>query len=84
VIEEIRRGARPEFVRDDERCVYSFAHELLTTHRVSEETYAEADKVLGARALVDLVGILGYYGLISMTICAFDVPLPNGAEEPFS
>ena len=57
---------------------------MLTTHRVSEETYAEADKVLGARALVDLVGILGYYGLISMTICAFDVPLPNGAEEPFS
>jgi len=84
LIEEIRRGATPEFVRDDERCVYSFAHELWTTHRVAPETYAEAEKVLGRRALVDLAGILGYYGLISMTICAFEVPLPDGAEEPFA
>jgi 4-carboxymuconolactone decarboxylase len=28
---------------------------------------------------VDLVGILGYYSLISMTINVFDVPLPAGA-----
>jgi len=33
---------------------------------------------------VDLVGVLGYYGLISMTINAFDVPLPPGAKEPFA
>lgn len=83
VIEEIRRGATPDFSRDDERCVYSFAHELWSMHRVSAETYLEAEKVLGRRALVDLVGILGYYGLISMTICAFEVPLPEGAAEPF-
>jgi 4-carboxymuconolactone decarboxylase len=84
VIEEIRRGATPEFVRDDERCVYAFAHALWTTHRVSAEIYAEAECVLGRRALVDLVGILGYYALISMTICAFEVPLPEGAKEPFA
>jgi 4-carboxymuconolactone decarboxylase len=84
VIEEIRRGARPEFSRDDERCVYSFAHELWTAHRVAPQTYAQAERVLGSRALVDLVGILGYYGLISMTICAFEVPLPDGAKKPFA
>jgi 4-carboxymuconolactone decarboxylase len=84
VIEEIRSGATPEFSRDDERCVYAFAHELWSTHRVSPQTYAEAERVLGRRALVDLVGILGYYGLISMTICAFEVPVPDGAEEPFA
>lgn len=83
LIEEIRRGATPQFARDDERCVYVFAHELLKTHRVSAEIYADAEKVLGRRALVELVGILGYYGLISMTICAFEVPVPDGAEEPF-
>jgi 4-carboxymuconolactone decarboxylase len=32
---------------------------------------------------VDLVGILGYYTLISMTIVAFEVPLPQGAADPF-
>jgi 4-carboxymuconolactone decarboxylase len=29
------------------------------------------------------VGILGYYTLISMTINAFEVPLPAGAPDPF-
>ena len=29
--------------------------------------------------LVDLVGLCGYYTLISMTLNAFEVPLPDGA-----
>jgi 4-carboxymuconolactone decarboxylase len=40
--------------------------------------------VFGTVALVELVGILGYYTLISMTINAFHVPLPEGVEEPFA
>ncbi len=38
---------------------------------------------LADRALVELVGILGYYTLISMTINAFQVPPPDGTPEPF-
>jgi 4-carboxymuconolactone decarboxylase len=34
--------------------------------------------------VVELTGILGYYGLISMTIKAFEVPLPAGTPEPFA
>ena len=37
--------------------------------------------ILGKDGTVDLVGILGYYALISMTIKAFDVdplPIENG------
>jgi 4-carboxymuconolactone decarboxylase len=30
---------------------------------------------------VDLVGILGYYTLISMTLNTFQVPLPEGIKE---
>jgi 4-carboxymuconolactone decarboxylase len=33
--------------------------------------------------VVDLVGVLGYYGLISMTINAFEIPLPDGSQDPF-
>jgi 4-carboxymuconolactone decarboxylase len=28
--------------------------------------------------VVDLVGLLGYYTLVSMTLNAFEVPLPEG------
>ena len=82
-VEQIRIGGEPRLTNDDEIAVYRLSRELLTTRRVSGETYAFAEKVLGERALVDLVGVLGYYGLISMTINAFEVPLPAGAQEPF-
>jgi 4-carboxymuconolactone decarboxylase len=83
-VEAIRTGATPHFAKDDEAAVYAFARELLTERRISEATYRQAEAVLGNRRLVDLIGILGYYGLISMTIVAFEVAVPAGAAEPFA
>jgi 4-carboxymuconolactone decarboxylase len=50
---------------------------------VSEATYKRTVERLGVLGAVDLVGILGYYGLISMTIVAFEVPIPGEAPDPF-
>ena len=80
----IKAGGAPALSKDDEKAVYAFSQELLTAKRVSAATYAFAERVLGSRALVDLVGVLGYYGLISMTINAFEVPVPPGEKEPFA
>jgi 4-carboxymuconolactone decarboxylase len=82
-VEAIRKGEQPTFSNPDEAAVHAFAHELLHNRRVSNETYKRAEQAVGSRALVDLVGILGYYGLISLTINAFEVPVPEGAPEPF-
>jgi 4-carboxymuconolactone decarboxylase len=83
-VEAIRTGGPPRFGKADEAAVYAFAHELLTTHAVAEPTYQEVVAQLGQKRVVELVGILGYYGLISMTIKAFEVPLPAGTPEPFA
>ena len=83
VVDAIHAGKRPELSRTDEAAVYDFSRELLEAHRVSDATYEQAAKELGATGVVELVGILGYYGLISMTICAFNVPVPAGGVEPF-
>jgi 4-carboxymuconolactone decarboxylase len=83
VIEAIRTGKQPSFERSDEAAVHAFAHELLNNRKVSEATYRKAEGEIGSRALIDLVGILGYYGLICMTIVAFEVPVLKGATEPF-
>lgn len=83
-IEAIRRGEAPAFAAEDERLVHDFALALHRDHRVPDALYARAQAVLGTQALVELVGLLGYYTLISMTINAFDVPLPEGAEPPFA
>jgi 4-carboxymuconolactone decarboxylase len=82
-VEAIRTGKAPELGQPDEAAVYAFAHELLTTREVSDATYQEALARLGKKGVVELTGILGYYGLISMTIKAFEVPLPPGRGDPF-
>ena len=82
-IEAIRLGRAPNFARADERSVYEFSRELWTRRRVSDVTYRRIADLLGNETVVELVGILGYYGLISMTINAFEVPLPQGADQPF-
>lgn len=82
-VEAIRSGGEPRFAKPDEAAVHAFSRELLATRRVSQPTYDRAVSELGVQAVVELVGVLGYYGLISMTINAFEVPLPEGAPEPF-
>ena len=83
VIEAIRQGHRPTGLSDKAAAVHDFATELHRNRAVSDETYARAEAALGLQGVVDLVGILGYYTLISMTINAFHVPLPDGAPDPF-
>ena len=55
--------------------------QLHRDHRVNDELTLPQSTSLGRKAMVDLVGILGYYTLISMTLNAFKVPLPEG-ESP--
>ena len=82
-VEAVSRGEPPRFGRSDERIVYEFVHELITTRRVGDERYAAAMDLLGESGVVELVGILGYYTLVCMTLNAFEVPLGDGMEPPF-
>ena len=82
-VEALRTGGTPQFAKDDERAVWQFAHHLLHDHEVPEPVYRTVERLLGTVATVELVGVLGYYGLISMTIKAFNVPVPDGEAEPF-
>ena len=82
-IEAIRTGAAPTLTKSDEQAIYDFANELLKTRRVSNATFERAKKELGETSVIDLVGIIGYYGLVSVTLNAFEMPLPEGEKEPF-
>ena len=80
VIEAIRVGKTPAFEHADEEVTFTYARTLHTERHIGDELYARAVAVLGEPAVVDLTGLLGYYTLISMTINAFDIPLPDGME----
>ena len=79
VIDAIARGETPPFDDDTDRAVYALARQLAETGSLDDETYAKAHGLLGDRAVVELVFLCGYYTLISFTLNAFDVPLPEGA-----
>ena len=79
VIIALGEDTTPTFSNPDEELVYSFTRELNLTRVVSDDLYARTVAGLGPDATVDLVGVLGYYSLISMTIKAFDVLPPAGA-----
>lgn len=74
VLDAVRDHRQPHFTCEDEAVVFDFSSELLQRHHVSQATYDRAVATLGLAATVELVGVLGYYGLISMTICAFEIP----------
>ncbi len=77
VIEAVRLGAEPA-LEDAKACaVYTVARELNETRGLSDATYAKAEAALGRQGVVDLVGILGYYTLVSMTLKAFDISSPD-------
>ena len=78
IVESIRCRRIPKFRTNAETIVYDFSTQLHRDHRVADETYAAAVKEFGEVGTVDLVGVLGYYTLISMTLNAFQVPLPDG------
>jgi 4-carboxymuconolactone decarboxylase len=81
-IEAIRAGKAPE-LNGAQDIVYRFSRALLERHGVEDDVYAAAVRALGVTGVVELVGVLGYYGLISMTIKAFKVAPPEGAPDPF-
>ena len=69
-----------------EQAVYDVASALLATGRVPAVLRARATEALGERGLVELVGILGYYSLVALTLNAFEIGLPDAAapelEDP--
>jgi 4-carboxymuconolactone decarboxylase len=82
-IRALKAGRAPKSAPRDEMAIYAFVKELYAMRRVSDATYARMQKILGDAGMVELVGILGYYVLISMTLNVFRMPLPEGALQPF-
>ena len=83
-IQDLRSGRVPKSAPKDERAIYDFVHELYKSKRVSDAVYKRLHAVLGDAATVELVGILGYYVMISMTLNVFRMMPPADQELPFA
>ncbi len=75
-IEALRSGHRPVAMSADEAFVHDFVIELTTCRSVSDASYAEGLERFGERGIVDLVGLIGYFTLISMVLNVARTPAP--------
>src|SRR4249920_605818 len=80
IADAIAANKRPVSMAKDEETVYDFVSELLATGSVSDPTFQRVKDTFGERGVVDLVGAVGYYSLVSMTLNVAQVPLPPGVE----
>jgi 4-carboxymuconolactone decarboxylase len=83
-IDALRRRVEPKFTEADEAAVYRFSRELLENQTVSATVFESAAQHFGLTGIVELIGILGYYTLIAMTLAAFEIPAPAGAPPAFA
>jgi 4-carboxymuconolactone decarboxylase len=80
----IRDGTPPRFAAADEALVYDFARALQQEGRVPDTVYAAARDAFGVTGVVELTALVGYYTMVSMTLNAHGIPLPEGEAAPLT
>ena len=79
IAKAVAEGRRPERMAEDEEIIYNFCTELQRNRSVSDVAYSRMVSKLGEQAVIDTVGLVGYYTLIAMTLNTARTPLPGGA-----
>jgi 4-carboxymuconolactone decarboxylase len=80
IVDAIATGEVPTGMDAEETVVYNLVSELLYDRRVSDTTFQAAVAMMGERSVVDVVGIVGYYSMVSLFLNLDEYPLPDGVE----
>ena len=80
IVDAIAAGKRPAAMQADEQTLYALETELLDTAQVSDATFRAGVAAFGERGVVDLMGLVGYYHLVSLALNVDRYPLPDGAK----
>ena len=83
IVDAFAAHRRPSSMHADEAVLYDFCHELWNYRRVSDATFAAAIDAFGESGLIELVSVIGYYCMVSLTLNAFEVPLVANMTDPF-
>jgi 4-carboxymuconolactone decarboxylase len=78
IIDAIRDRRTPEFDDPKARMIYDVAKSLHEGHGLSQALYDQAVEVLSVRGVVEIIGLCGYYTMVSLTLNTFEFGLPDG------
>ncbi len=78
IIEAIRQRRSPTFDDPKAQVIYDVAKSLHEARGVAKPLYDDAVRLLGDRGLVEIIGLCGYYTMVSMTLNTYEFELPDG------
>jgi 4-carboxymuconolactone decarboxylase len=80
IVDAIATGKRPTGMSPEMEVAYNFIDELLSTHQVTDATFQAAKDKYGEKGVVDMIGLSGWYGLVSMALNVDRYPLGPGVQ----
>ena len=83
VLEAIQNQGNPSITNTAQNSAYRVALALLSKHRIDTATYVEARSELTENGLIELVGLIGYYCMVCLTLNTFEIGLAEGTVDPF-
>jgi 4-carboxymuconolactone decarboxylase len=74
-------GERPANMTAEEATVYDFSTELLSTRQVSDANFKAMVDHFGERGVVETVGTMGHFHMLTMLFVVDKYPVPAGAPD---
>jgi len=62
----------------EDAIAYEYTRQLQETSQVESALHARAVAQWGVAGVVELTAVIGYYTLVSMTLNAHEIPMPDG------
>jgi 4-carboxymuconolactone decarboxylase len=83
-VEAIRNRAPAQFTHEEDRLCYELCKGLLEQNTVDDPLWAQAQAVLGDRRINEIMGLLGLYTAVCLTMVTYRMPTKNGEPNPLS
>lgn len=84
ILEAIAEGSRPASMPADQATAYDVVDELFKIGTLSDPTYSRAVSTFGDAGLLEIIGLVGYYGFLAMVMNVARTPLPDGVDPPLT
>ncbi len=80
VVEALRHGRAPAYVRDDEALVDAITRATLAGGVIDAALYQRGLDHFGLDLMIELAASIGFYTMVAMTLNVFDAPVPDGSR----
>jgi 4-carboxymuconolactone decarboxylase len=82
ILVDLGAGNKPQGMKEDEAALYEFCTQLYRDKNVTDAAFKTAVGTFGERGIMDLIGIIGYYDLVSMALIVQKSTGVPGDEAP--